>query len=169
VDQPFDAVQIVRFRVKDQAQVRALILEGLADRWGDDADPTLNPDLDDIAVNYAGGTTLVAWLGDMPVGTGTVVPRQAGIEEVVRMSVTSTMRGRGVARRLLGMLVDAAATRGAKRVVCETCAHWESAVRLYLGFGFTITHYRDNEFCRDAYFALDLPRMAMPGPRKDAG
>jgi len=34
----------------------------------------------------------------------------------------------------------------------ETCAHWESAVRLYLGFGFTITHYRDSAFCRDAVF-----------------
>jgi GNAT superfamily N-acetyltransferase len=158
VDQRIDAIQIVRFRIDDQAQVKALILEGLADRWGGDADPTLNPDLDDIAATYADGTTLVAWLGDVPIGTGTVVPRQAGVEEVVRMSVIPSMRGRGVATRLLGRLVDAAAKRGARRVVCETCAHWESAVRLYLGFGFTITHSRDNEFCRDAYFALDLPR-----------
>jgi ribosomal protein S18 acetylase RimI-like enzyme len=155
-------MRIASFRAEDQGPVRDLILAGLADRWGDDADPTLNPDLDDMARSYAGGTTLVAWLDGVPVGTGTVVPREPGIEEVVRMSVASAVRGRGVAQRLLGALVDAAAARGARRVVCETCAHWDSAVRLYLAFGFTITHYRDSGLWQDAYFALDLPPVADP-------
>jgi GNAT superfamily N-acetyltransferase len=133
-----------------------LILEGLGERWGGPADPTLNPDLDNIAGSYAAGTTLIARLDNLLVGTGTVVPRERHVEEVVRMSVAPAARGRGVGTQLLSRLVDAASTRGARRIVCETCVHWESAVRLYVTFGFAITHYRDGQFCRDAYFALDL-------------
>lgn len=150
------ALRIVPFTREDQVAVRALVLDGLAERWGGQADPALNPDLDDIAGSYATGTTLIARLDGLLVGTGSVVPRGDRVEEVVRMSVARAARGRGVGAELLGALVRAASTRGARRVVCETCAHWESAVRLYLSFGFTITHYRDGDFCRDAYFALDL-------------
>jgi GNAT superfamily N-acetyltransferase len=152
----FGALQIVPFTREDQIPVRALILQGLAERWGGQADPTLNPDLGDIAGSYATGTTLIARLDDLLVGTGTVVPRERHVEEVVRMSVAPAARGGGIGTQLLGMLVDAASARGARRIVCETCAHWESAVRLYLAFGFTVTHYRDGDFCRDAHFALDL-------------
>jgi ribosomal protein S18 acetylase RimI-like enzyme len=150
------ALQIVPFTHEDQVPVRALILEGLAERWGSEADPTLNPDLDDIAGSYPRGTTLIARLDNLLVGTGTVVPRELHVEEVVRMSVAPAARGSGIGSHLLGKLVDAASARGARRIVCETCAHWESAVRLYVAFGFTITHYRDGDFCRDAHFALDL-------------
>ena len=145
-------------RAGDQPRVRALILAGLAERWGGDTDPAANPDLDDLATAYPGGTTLVAWLADTPVGTGTVVPRRPGVEEIVRMSVAPAVRGRGVARRLLGLLVAAAGARGATRVVCETCAHWDSAVRLYLGYGFTLVGYTDHGHYRDAHFALELYR-----------
>jgi ribosomal protein S18 acetylase RimI-like enzyme len=151
-----EALQIVRFVPKDESAVRALVLDGLAERWGGPADPGLNPDLDDIAGSYATGTTLVARLNGLLVGTGSVLPREPGLEEVVRMSVAPAARGRGIGTQLLGTLVDAAAARGARRIVCVTCAHWESAVRLYLRSGFTITHYSDGDFCRDAHLSLDL-------------
>jgi putative acetyltransferase len=149
-------MEIVPFTRADQAAVRALILDGLAERWGGPADPTLNPDLDDIAASYASGTTLIARLDNQLAGTGTVVPREPGIEEVVRMSVRPEARGRGVATQHLGHLVEAARARDAHRIVCETSAHWDSAVRLYRSFGFRFTHYHDGVFGRDAHFALDL-------------
>jgi len=69
-----DGVVVRPFRDDDQGLVRALILDGLAGRWGHlDEDP--NPDLDDIAVTYGAGTTLTAWMGTRLVGTGTLVPR----------------------------------------------------------------------------------------------
>ena len=150
------ALRIVPFTQEDQVSVRALILGGLAERWGGETDPTLNGDLDDIAESYAAGTTLLARLDNVLVGAGTVVPRGRHVEEVVRMSVAPTARGRGIGIRLLDRLVDAASARGAHRIVCETCAHWESAIRLYLAFGFTITHYHEGDFGREAHFGLDL-------------
>jgi len=72
------------------------------------------------------------------------------------MSVAPAARRRGIATALLGKLVEAASARGAHRIVCETSTHWNSAVRLYLAFGFSITHYRDGDFGRDTHLALDL-------------
>ena len=149
-------MEIVVFTREDQAAVRALILDGLAERWGGQADPTLNLDLADIATSYATGTTLIARLDGRLAGTGTVVPREPGVEEVVRMSVAPEARGHGVATKILGALVEVAEARGARRIICETSAHWDSAIKLYLSFGFRFTHYRDGDFGRDAYFALDL-------------
>ena len=68
-----DGVLVRPFRPEDQAGVRALILQGLAGRWGH-LDKDLNPDLDDIAAAYRGGTTLTAWIGERLVGTGTWSP-----------------------------------------------------------------------------------------------
>ena len=50
--------------------VRSLILDGLQEHWGS-VDPTLNPDLDDLAATYAAGRVLVAdrrgpWLAPAP-------------------------------------------------------------------------------------------------------
>ena len=43
------------FQLDDQALVRALILDGLAGRWGH-LDDNLNPDLDNISATYSAGT-----------------------------------------------------------------------------------------------------------------
>ncbi|XVU29866.1 GNAT family N-acetyltransferase [Actinoplanes sp. CA-054009] len=155
------ALQILSFTAEDQVAVKELILEGLAERWGR-VDPALNSDVEDIAGSYAAGTTLVARRANKVVGTGTIVPRELHVEEVVRLSVAPSARRSGIATRLLGHLIEAASARGAHRIICETSAHWKSAVRLYLNFGFTITHYRDGQFGRDAHFALDLPMAPEP-------
>ena len=47
--------RISEFKPSDQAAVRRLILDGLAERWGV-LDESLNPDLNDIAAAYAGIT-----------------------------------------------------------------------------------------------------------------
>jgi hypothetical protein len=42
-----------------------------------------------------------------------------------------------------------------RALVLETTATWTDAVGLYEAFGFTLTHYEDGQFGRDAYFRLD--------------
>jgi ribosomal protein S18 acetylase RimI-like enzyme len=148
-------LRIVPFEARDQDAVRRLVLDGLVDRWGS-LDPTLNRDLDDIAATYAAGVTLVGWIGADLVGTGTLVLRAGTTGEIVRMSVRNDWRRRGVGGRILDELVNEARRHGLDRVVLETSADWQDAVRLYGRAGFARTHYEDGDFGRDAFFELML-------------
>ena len=148
-------VQLRDFDVQDQAPVRALVLDGLGEHWGV-VDPRFNPDLDDIAGSYASGRTVVATRNDLIVGTGSVVPREPGIAEVVRMSVRSDERGSGIGREVLTELVGTARAWGCKRVVLETASHWRDVVAFYGRCGFRITHEQEGEFCCDTWFELVL-------------
>ncbi len=144
-------IRLARFRPMDQTPARSLILAGLAERWGA-LDESRNPDLNDIASAYATGIVLCAWSGETLVGTGALVPREAGVVEIVRMSVARDWRRNGVGRRIAEALLAEARNSGARRVVLETTETWVDAVAFYLRLGFTITHHLDG----DAYFALDL-------------
>jgi GNAT superfamily N-acetyltransferase len=137
--------------------VKSLILAGLAEHWAQ-VDPALNRDLDDLAASYPDGTTLVARDGDTVVGTGTIVRRQHGTAEIVRMSVAPAYRRTGLGRRLVVGLLDQAREWGAERVVLETSADWVEVVEFYLRCGFTLTHHEDGSFGRDAWFELELGR-----------
>ncbi len=144
-------LEIRRFRTEDQAAVKNLILDGLAEHWGR-LDRSKNPDLNDIASSYAGATFLVAWLDGKIVGSGALKPHDAQTAEVVRMSVDKTLRRQGIGRAVLQALISEARAGGFQRVILETTAAWEEVVRFYLDFGFHITHYQDE----DVYFVLEL-------------
>jgi GNAT superfamily N-acetyltransferase len=153
------AVELRPIEAADRDAVRALVLAGLADRWGTDADPTLNRDLDDLTAAYPDGTTLVAVTGDgTVVGTGTIVPRAGGTAEIVRMSVVKSRRGAGIGRMIVDALVDVAldTVPPVRRVVLETTATWHDAIRFYERCGFVITHHADGAFGRDAWFERQL-------------
>ena len=140
-------------RPDEQDAVRSLILEGLGEHWGS-VDPTLNPDLDDLAVTYAAGRILVATDDGTVVGTGTVIRRDATTAEIVRMSVIRTYRRTGLGRRLVEELVATARGWGMSRVVLETSAHWTEVVEFYVRCGFTQTHFESGSFGRDAWFEV---------------
>jgi len=128
--------------------VRSLLLVGLAEHWGS-ADPSLNPDLDDLAVAYPGSRTFVAVDADGTIaGTATLVPREDGVAEVVRMSVTTRLRGGDVGRLVLDALTAVALARGAERMVLETTASWTATIAFYERCGFLLTHYTDGRFGR---------------------
>jgi ribosomal protein S18 acetylase RimI-like enzyme len=129
-------IEIRPFRPADQPAVRALVLAGLAERWGT-LDETRNPDLDDIHASYIrpGGTVLVAEQAGRVVGTGTLAVRN-GTGQIVRMSVVPELRRQGLARRLVAALVADARQRSLARVVVETTRTWQSAVALYEACGF---------------------------------
>jgi len=139
------------FQARDQAAARNLILDGLRQRWGK-LDETKNPDLDDIAANYADGFFLVACLRDEVIGTGALIPEAPGVGRIVRMSVACSQRRRGVGRRILEALLERAQAAGYRRVVLETTATWEDAIAFYRRHGFQKIAIRDG----DAHFARDL-------------
>ncbi len=148
---PSSDLTIRPFCPSDQAQVKALILAGLKEHWGW-LDPTLNPDLDDIAGAYARAIFLVAWLGGKLAGCGALVPRSPETAEIVRMSVAAEMRRQGIGGRILDNLVAAARRRGYRRIVLETTATWVEAVGFYKRHGFKPTDVRNG----DQYFELEL-------------
>ena len=146
-----DELTIQPFQPADQDEVKRLVLAGLVDHWGF-LDPTKNPDLNDIAATYAGGTFLVARLAGQIVGSGALVPRGDGTAEIVRMSVACDFRRQGIGRRILHRLVVQARQDGIRQLALETTETWQEVIDFYLDYGFRITHFSGG----DVYFALDL-------------
>lgn len=140
----------------DQAAVRALVLAGLAERWGE-VDAALNPDLDDIATAFAGGRTLVGELDGSVVATGTLLPRGGGRAEILRMSVDRNLRRHGIGRRILDeLLATARRWPGVRTVVLETTSSWTDAVAFYRSYGFRPIDEADRGRGCDTWFALEL-------------
>ncbi|BCX05682.1 MAG: hypothetical protein KatS3mg053_3620 [Candidatus Roseilinea sp.] len=142
---------IARFTPADQPAARTLILAGLQERWGV-LDPSLNPDLDDIAVSYAEGVFVVARLAGQLVGTGALLPEGERIGRIVRMSVARRHRRCGIGARILQALLDEARARGYHTIVLETTETWDDAIAFYMQHGFRIVARRDGE----VHFALTL-------------
>jgi GNAT superfamily N-acetyltransferase len=128
-------VGIRPFRTEDQAAARELILAGMVEYWGF-LDRTRNPDLDDIATTYADGVFVCAWCGDELVGTGALVPEREGAGRIVRMSVATHLRRRGIGTKILQYLCDQARSLGYRELVLETTAWWEDAIAFYECQGF---------------------------------
>lgn len=143
-----DEIQIRPFCAADQDAAKQLVLAGLGERWGW-IDPTLNPDLNDIAANYAEGVFLVGYLGDTLVATGAltpeVTPEGVAALRVERMSVRADLRGQGIGRRMLDALLDHARVRQCPLIVLETTSTWADAVRFYARYGFDVVEERDGE------------------------
>jgi ribosomal protein S18 acetylase RimI-like enzyme len=146
------------FAPADQIVVRALILEGLRERWGW-LDPTLNPDLDDIAASYIapGHVFIVAEIGQALTGTG-ALKLQGHSGQIVRVSVSPKWRRRGIGRALVAALLGTARTRGLDRVWMETNDDWRDAIGLYQHCGFREFDHRDGL----VFMALDLTRNQVP-------
>ena len=150
-----NAIALRDLERRDQPRVRRLILEGLREHWSE-IDESLNADLDDIALSYIGGRTVIALLVDEVIGTGTVVPRDASTAEIVRMSVASSYRRSGVGRALVEELIRTARTWSSRRVVLETTSTWTGTIDFYLACGFRITGLRNGELGEDTWFELQL-------------
>jgi putative acetyltransferase len=146
------------FVLSDQPAARALILAGLREHWGW-LDPSLNPDLNDIAASYLapGHVFFVAESGQALVGTGALII-DGDNGQIVRVAVRPRWRRRGIGQALVIALLDAAHTRGLVRVWMETNDDWTDAIGLYRRCGFQEFDHRDN--C--VFMALDLTRNQVP-------
>lgn len=133
------AYVIRTFEPADQPAARALILSGLGEHWGF-IDETLNPDVDDIATHFPPSTAdfyVVEDVSGAIIGTAALIRENVNTGRVVRMSVASSARGRGIGKRLVTQLEAAARARGYQRLVCETTHDWTDAIALYTASGFT--------------------------------
>jgi ribosomal protein S18 acetylase RimI-like enzyme len=82
------------------------------------------------------GCFLVAYVDGEPVGCGAVKHHAAAPSEIKRMWVSSTARGRGIARRLLGELEADAIRAGAAAARLETNRALVEAIALYRSAGY---------------------------------
>jgi GNAT superfamily N-acetyltransferase len=156
--EPMSLLTIQPFQPEDQAEAKALILEGLRERWGA-IDPARNPDLDDIGSAYAGAVFLVGRIGDRIVATGALVARGEGCAEIVRMSVARDLRRRGIGSAILRRLLEQAASAGRRKIILETTSTWTDAIAFYRRHGFRPTHIQSG----DTYFELSLPSGGASG------
>ena len=131
-----DAIQICSFDSRYQDAAAKLINEGLGERFGGVADPTLNPDLYDIAKTYKSGEFVLALHRDQLVGTGALVPEGRKTGRIARMHTMNTYRRLGVGTRILQELERRAQLRGLSRLVLETNASWDDAISFYLKHGY---------------------------------
>lgn len=148
-------MHVRRLEPQDVEAVRTLILAGLQDRWGA-LDPSMNPDLHDFVATYGRGVTLTAWRGQRLIATGTLMPREFGVAEVLRMSTASDCRRLGLASRLLEELIAEARKRALRRLVLVTETVWMDARALYERHGFLLDREKDWELGRDAFYYLPL-------------
>ena len=145
-------IRIRPFDPSDQLAARALILAGLREHWGW-LDPSLNPDLDDIAASYLapGHVFFIAESRQALAGTGAlVIDGDSG--QIVRVAVHPQWRRCGIGRALVAALLEAARERDLIRVWMETNEDWHDAVSLYRRCGFREFDHREG--C--LFMALDL-------------
>ncbi|MCB0078545.1 MAG: GNAT family N-acetyltransferase [Anaerolineales bacterium] len=143
------------FAPRDQAAAHRLILHGLGERWGA-IDPSLNPDLNDIAASFHDGGFWVAERAGALVGTAGWHRRAPKQAEIVRMAVATSHRRLGVGHALLQALLRDVRAHGISTVVLETNDDWHSAIAFYEANGFRLTHREASEFGPIRWFRLDL-------------
>jgi GNAT superfamily N-acetyltransferase len=83
-----------------------------------------------------GGAFLVGWHGDQPVCCGGVKRLDERVCEIKKMYVVPALRGKGIARRLLGALEDCARGLGYERARLDTGPKQLSARGLYESEGY---------------------------------
>ena len=138
--------QIRPFQPSDQAATQALILTGLAERWGA-LDPTRNPDLHDIYASYVaqGSAFFVVEDAGRIIGAGGLVEEEPGVGRIVRVSVSSGQRGRGIGRAISQHLIAEGRRRGCRTLLVETNDDWHSALQLYRSCGFVPYAHQNGE------------------------
>ena len=146
-----ESIRIRPFRPQDQAVAKSLILAGLEEHWGV-LDPTLNPDLDDIAASYGEDVFVLAWQEEQLVGTGALIHEAEGVVRIVRMSVDQTLRRLGIGSLMLDHLLQQARAAGYRQIVLETTSTWDDAIAFYQRHNFQVV----GEWDGDTHFVRDL-------------
>lgn len=82
------------------------------------------------------GAFLIAYLDDAPIGCGAVRRIDETTAEIKRMYVDPSVRGRGIARALVGALEREARILNVKTIVLETGTRLAAAIQLYESMGY---------------------------------
>lgn len=149
----------------DGPEVQRLIF-GVLREFGLCPEPAAtDADLLDIEVAYGsrGGWFMVLEeesTGSL-VGSVALLPRSASEVELRKMYLSPAHRGRGLGRFLLGTALDEARRRGFHRMVLETAAALERAVRLYESAGFRRSDTAPHACRCEIVMSLDLQDAAL--------
>jgi GNAT superfamily N-acetyltransferase len=138
---------VMRDTSADQIAVRDLVLSGMRERWSDAYDPSVNPDLDDIWINYVeqDADVVVVEFGAAIIATGILCPEPDHGGRIRRMSTAEEHRRQGYGRQVVQELLSWARHRGMVEVVVRTDTPWASALALYHSCGFVETDRDDTE------------------------
>ncbi|MCB5190999.1 GNAT family N-acetyltransferase [Methylobacillus arboreus] len=79
---------------------------------------------------------LIARLDAKPLGCVALLPFSEGVAEIKRLFIVSSVRGHGLARRLLTELEQQAAQQGIRRMLVETGDLQPAAISLYQRMGY---------------------------------
>ncbi|RAK59076.1 N-acetyltransferase [Phenylobacterium hankyongense] len=104
-----------------------------------------------------GGKVFMALAGGQPVGCVAMIRMADGGYEVAKMTVSETLRGSGLGRRLMQRCIDAAAADGAPRLYLETNSGLAPALALYRTMGFKDLAPSETPYARcDTWMELRL-------------
>jgi putative acetyltransferase len=104
-----------------------------------------------------GGKVFMALEGGQPVGCVAMIRMADGGYEVAKMTVSETLRGSGLGRRLMQRCIDAAAAEGAPRLYLETNSSLAPALALYRAMGFRDLAPSETPYARcDTWMELRL-------------
>jgi uncharacterized protein (DUF952 family)/GNAT superfamily N-acetyltransferase len=127
------------------AELIEAMVQEMADMYGVRIDGDDMPSATRADFQPPGGTFLVGYLDGEPVAGGGVKTVGDGIGEIKRMYVAPDIRGRGLARRLLIALEDAARRLGHHHVRLDTGPDQPHAKALYESAGYSeIANYNAN-------------------------
>lgn len=135
-------------------KAKNVILSGFLERFGF-IDHTLNPDIHDISSEYDGTQHhfFVGKENENIICTGAIRKESDDTYQIVRMSVLSPYRKRGLGRIMLQHLEGKAHSLGAQRLILETNKQWADAINFYKNNGFTYME-EDEVSC---YFEKEIP------------
>lgn len=149
----FDVVDPVD---RDAAACLRAYIEELEQRIGARFDPTRGPTAEPHELVPPHGVFLLARLEGTPVGCGALKIRGDGGAEIKRMWISPTVRGLGIATRLLEGLEAQARQSGVARIVLDTSRFHTEALALYRKRGYVeIPPYNDNPYA-DHWFEKAL-------------
>ncbi len=140
-----DTLNVRSFATPDQEEVQQLILNGLAEHFNY-LDPSLNPDLEDIAATYLskGDIFLVVEMNNRIIATGALVRESLQTGRIVRVSVASKNRRMGIGQIIVDRLLYISRRLDLKRILVETNLDWHEALAFYQNLGFC-ENKRDSE------------------------
>ena len=126
-------LSVVPFRPEHADGFRSLVADTLQE-FGFEADPAIDPDLDDPAATYA-AFWIAADAGDV---VGSVALRELGdgAVELKRMYLRPEQRGHGLGKKLLATALDWARESGAQVIRLDTSERMVAARALYEAHGF---------------------------------
>jgi DNA-binding MarR family transcriptional regulator/GNAT superfamily N-acetyltransferase len=128
----------------------------LDSRFEDGFEQGLSTSVDYAEFAEPTGLLLVARLGDDPIGCGALKFHERQPPDIKRMWIAPSARGLGVGRRLLSVLEQQAAQRGAAVVRLETNRSLDEAIALYRSSGYVEVPAFNDEHYADHWFQKSL-------------